>query len=80
MRRFVLYFAVSVAMSSGLLSGQTLVATETDAGAVPAIAPNDPTSIYALSGLDHVNLYNGSLNILIPLLKVGAAAQPAKRS
>ena len=37
----------------------------------PAGAPGDPATSYALSGLDHVNLYSGSVNLTIPALSIG---------
>jgi len=40
-------------------------------GATPlAIAPGSPAGSYSLSGFEDVNLYNGNLNIQLPLLKV----------
>lgn len=37
----------------------------------PAVAPGSPASSYALSGLDHINYYNGLLNTTIPILTIG---------
>ena len=35
------------------------------------IAPGAPAGSYPLSGFDHVNLYNGNLNVHLPLMQVG---------
>jgi|GEM_PF-3038403 len=37
----------------------------------PALAPGSPSSSYALSGLDHVNYYNGLTNLTVPLNTIG---------
>ncbi len=43
-----------------------------DAGATtPSVAPGSPAGSYALSGFETVNLYNGNLNFLLPLMQVG---------
>ena len=43
----------------------------------PAIAPGNPASSYALSGIDSVNYFNGNLNIHIPLVGLGGRGQGA---
>ncbi|HEV2763481.1 MAG TPA: hypothetical protein VGV38_10935, partial [Pyrinomonadaceae bacterium] len=41
-------------------------------GATPAgLSPGTPAGSYALSGMESVNLFNGSLSFRLPLLKVG---------
>jgi len=46
--------------------------TSSTDGATPlGNAPGAPAGSYALSGFDSVNLYNGHLNFLLPLLQVG---------
>ena len=42
-----------------------------DAITPKVLEPGSPAGSYALSGLDTVNLYNGSLNFTVPLLQVG---------
>ncbi len=37
----------------------------------PAVAPGSPPSSYALSGIEHINCYNGLVNITIPTYMVG---------
>jgi hypothetical protein len=37
----------------------------------PAIQPGAPSGSYALTGFESVNLFNGKLNVAIPLLKIG---------
>src|SRR6266571_21658 len=39
------------------------------------LQPGSPAGSYALSGLDSVNLYNGSANITIPLLNIGGRGE-----
>src|SRR6267142_2314013 len=39
------------------------------------LQPGSPAGSYALSGLDTVNLYSGSANIAIPLLKIGGRGE-----
>ncbi len=45
--------------------------TPTDAATPAGIAPGAPSGSYSLSGFENVNLYNGNLNINLPLLKIG---------
>ncbi|MDQ3804282.1 MAG: hypothetical protein M3416_10675 [Acidobacteriota bacterium] len=47
----------------------------TDGSTPPGLAPGSPAGSYALSGFDTVNLYNGSLNFRLPLLKIGGRGQ-----
>src|SRR5262245_1877143 len=48
---------------------QTISLTD---GATPlGITAGAPAGSYALSGLDNINLFNGSINFSIPLLRVG---------
>jgi RHS repeat-associated protein len=44
----------------------------------PAIAPGTPASSYALSNVDHVNYYNGNLNVSIPILTIGGRGTVAR--
>jgi YD repeat-containing protein len=37
----------------------------------PAVAPGSPSQAYALTGIDHVNYYNGLNNIVVPIYTVG---------
>jgi hypothetical protein len=39
------------------------------------LEPGSPTGSYALSGLDTINLYNGSSNVTIPLLQIGGRGE-----
>src|SRR5215813_6535782 len=39
------------------------------------LQPGSPAGSYALSGLDTINLYNGSNSITIPLLKIGGRGE-----
>ena len=45
---------------------------------LPEFAPGDPASSYALSGIDNINYYNGSLNIHVPVAAIGARGAAAK--
>ena len=44
----------------------------------PAVAPGSPASSYALSGLDQVNLFNGYLNVQIPLYSITGRGEAGK--
>jgi RHS repeat-associated protein len=37
----------------------------------PGLSPGSPAGSFALSGFENVNLYNGNLNVRLPLLRVG---------
>jgi hypothetical protein len=43
----------------------------------PAIAPGNPASSYALSGIDNINYFNGNLNIHIRLVSLSGRGQGA---
>jgi RHS repeat-associated protein len=63
---------VLVAVSFVLLLAATAAAQSPTDGSTPSgFAPGSPAGSYALSDFDTVNLYNGSLNIRLPLLDVG---------
>ena len=65
-----LLLAGIVALGAALaLPGQTL--SVTDSSTPPAVAAGIPLSSYALSNIDTVDPYTGSVNIHIPLYKVG---------
>ena len=60
-------FIVLALLSFGV-SAQT---SNTD-GATPAgLSPGAPAGSYSLTGFENVNLYNGNLNVSLPLLAVG---------
>jgi len=44
----------------------------------PAIAPGTPATSYALSNLDHVNYYSGSVNVTIPVLTIGGRGSASR--
>lgn len=45
-------------------------------GATPlGLSPGAPAGSYPLSDFDHVNLYNGTLNFSLPLLKIGGRGE-----
>jgi hypothetical protein len=46
----------------------------------PAIAPGNPRTSYALSGIDHLNYYSGSVNFTIPLTTIGGRGLLPKNS
>src|SRR4051794_36700827 len=48
------------------------VCADTTSGSTPlALQPGAPAGSYALSELDNINPYNGSLNFRLPLLHIG---------
>src|SRR6266540_1089473 len=51
----------------------------TDGSTPPYLTPGAPAGSYPLSGFDNINLFNGTLNFSLPLLKIGgrgAAGMP----
>src|SRR5205807_10450538 len=57
------------------LAGQTTTTSITDGTTVPLVAPGAPSGSYALSGFDTVNLFNGNLDVRVPLLRVGGRGE-----
>jgi RHS repeat-associated protein len=60
-----LLFAVGASAQSSVTDGSTPL----------ALSPGAPDGSYSLSGFDNVNLYSGSLNFSLPLLKVGGRGE-----
>ena len=55
-----------------LILSSTISAQRITDGSTPlGVAPGAPTGSYALSDFDSINLYNGSLNFRLPLVKIG---------
>ena len=55
-----------------LLSFGVSAQTSNTDGATPAgLSPGAPAGSYSLTGFENVNLYNGNLNVSLPLLSVG---------
>jgi hypothetical protein len=50
---------------------QTTSSTASDTTTPKALSPGAPAGSYALSGFEHVNLYNGNLDFHLSLLRVG---------
>ncbi len=44
----------------------------------PAAAPGTPASSYALSGIENVNLYNGNLDVTIPVMNITGRGSASK--
>ncbi|HEY6329562.1 MAG TPA: hypothetical protein VI756_09495, partial [Blastocatellia bacterium] len=60
------------AMVRGLQTGPPTTSQSLTAASTPlGMAPGAPAGSFALSGFDNVNLYNGNLNISLPLLHIG---------
>jgi RHS repeat-associated protein len=54
------------------------IRADTTDGSTPlALKPGAPAGSYALSGLDNINPYNGSLNFRLPLLNIGGRGSAA---
>ncbi len=54
------------------VNGAGAQTTSTTDGTTPSgIAPGSPSGSYALTNLDNINLYNGNLNIALPVLQIG---------
>ena len=57
------------------LFGQGTSVSDLDGLTPEGLEPGAPAGSYVLSGLDSVNLYNGSLNVVIPLLQIGGRGE-----
>jgi RHS repeat-associated protein len=69
-----------VAMVLLLLSFQIITSGQvysTDGTTATGIAPGSPSGSYALSGFESINLYNGNLNVALPLLGVNGRGHAA---
>jgi len=53
------------------LAASAQTTTPTDGQTPLGLTPGAPEGSYALGGFDSVNLYNGNLNLRLPLLKIG---------
>lgn len=64
-RSFGIVFLLALLMSGARARSVT------DGSTPLGLAPGSPAGSYALSGIEDVNLYNGHLNLHLPLLQVG---------
>lgn len=66
--------------ASLLLAGSACLLTAQTSGGIgdPAAAPGSPSSSYALNGLDHINYYNGMMNVAIPLVTIGGRGEASR--
>ena len=54
------------------LAFPTILQAQSLRGTTPAgLAPGSPAGSYSLSGIDDVNLFNGNLNVNVPLMTIG---------
>ena len=68
-KRFLIIITILLVFFINTTWAQTISLTD---GATPlGITTGAPAGSYALSGLDNINLFNGSINFSIPLLQVG---------
>src|SRR6266852_9201627 len=44
---------------------------ETDGTTPLGLAPGSPSGSYALNGFDNINLFNGNMNVTLPMLHIG---------
>jgi YD repeat-containing protein len=64
------YVSILVCASTLILSSTISAQRITDGSTPLGVAPGAPTGSYTLSDFDSVNLYNGSLNFRLPLVKI----------
>src|SRR5215467_3875735 len=64
------WVSILLLAATTIASGQTIF-NDLDGMTPVGLLPGSPAGSYALSGLDTINLYNGSNNITIPLVKIG---------
>ena len=68
-----LAFLIFAAECLPVAIAQQTTTSQLDGLTPPSLAPGTPAGSYALSGFETVNLYSGSLDFHLPLLKVGGA-------
>ncbi|MBL8234893.1 MAG: hypothetical protein JNL98_40710 [Bryobacterales bacterium] len=58
------------------LAGQPTVSRNVSDGLTPpSVAPGAPPGVKEISGLERINLYNGSLSVVVPLLTIGGRGE-----
>lgn len=65
---------LSIILAQLLLAGAVnaqISKTVTDGHVPPGVAPGNPTASYPVSGIDNINLFNGNVNLSIPLAVIG---------
>jgi len=73
LKRVSIHVVVLVAM--GFCSAAFSQKTPFDGLTPKGLEPGAPAGSYALSSLDAVNLYNGSLSLVVPLLQIGGRGE-----
>src|SRR5712692_5589051 len=69
-------FSCAVATALVLLSGVAGYAQSVTDGSTPSgVAPGSPAGSYALSGFENINLFNGTLDVHVPTLKIGGRGE-----
>jgi hypothetical protein len=68
----ILFLIVAVTASLMVVGGTTNAQTGPTDGMTPSgLSPGAAAGSYGLSGFDNVNLYNGNLDVALPLLGIG---------
>lgn len=68
-RMFLL--VITVLLSAASPFGQSVL----DNGSSVGLAPGVPGGSYSLSDIDNINLFNGNLNLTLPLMKIGGRGE-----
>lgn len=68
-RMFLL--VITVLLSAASSFGQSVL----DNGSSVGLAPGVPGGSYSLSDIDNINLFNGNLNLTLPLMKIGGRGE-----
>ena len=68
-------FAVSILLLLLISAGRAQTTSVTDGSTPSALTPGAPAGSYPLSGFENVNLYNGNLNLALPLIKAGGRGE-----
>jgi len=69
---FIRFFVVLLlALAPSLESRAQIPVSNTDGTTPSGMAPGAPIGAYPLSGFEHINYYNGGLNVVLPLLTLG---------
>lgn len=68
-------FLIVLVLLCLFLNSDSVAQSITDGGTPSGIAPGSPSGSYPLGNFDNINLYNGHLDVRLPLLKIGGRGQ-----
>src|SRR5437764_61889 len=70
--RLYFYYPSALLLLFLFCIGAQAQSSHTTDGTTPlGLSPGSPSGSYALNGFDNINLYNGNMNVTLPMLHVG---------